>query len=121
MTWNDVLDRLLDGYKDEPDILTVCVGSWKLDSGNKLEFIPQLRMTLGELRDYQQPGTALGHRLRNLRQARIRSLKEVAAACQISTSHLSDLERGVAQPSVDVLRRLAIYHQASLDVLLDMP
>lgn len=63
----------------------------------------------------------LGGQLRNLRKLHNQTLDEAAAACGISVSHLSEIERGVNQPSVETLRALALYYGASIDVLLGMP
>jgi DNA-binding XRE family transcriptional regulator len=46
----------------------------------------------------------VGARLRRARTAQGRSLKEVAQAAGVSTGHLSQVERGLAEPSSEVLR-----------------
>ena len=50
---------------------------------------------------------ALGLRIRSTREARGRSLRSVADAAGISESFLSQVERGVASPSVASLRGIA--------------
>ncbi|MGQ7296385.1 helix-turn-helix domain-containing protein [Quadrisphaera sp. KR29] len=47
---------------------------------------------------------AVGARLRRARTAQGRSLREVAAAAGVSTGHLSQVERGQAEASSEVLR-----------------
>ncbi len=49
----------------------------------------------------------LGGRIRSLREDGGRSLREVAVAAGVSESFLSQVERGVASPSVASLRRIA--------------
>ncbi len=49
---------------------------------------------------------ALGIRLRTLRTGKRRSLKDVAAAAQVSESFLSQVERGLTSPSIASLRRI---------------
>ncbi|HUY99576.1 MAG TPA: cupin domain-containing protein [Thermomicrobiaceae bacterium] len=56
--------------------------------------------------------TALGARLRSVRTRRGRSLVEVAGQAGVSKSLVSQIERGLAAPSLDTLRRLA----SALDV-----
>jgi transcriptional regulator with XRE-family HTH domain len=49
----------------------------------------------------------LGGRIRSLRENSGRSLREVSVAAGVSESFLSQVERGVASPSVASLRRIA--------------
>src|SRR3954449_4337169 len=49
----------------------------------------------------------LGERLRAIRQARRRTLKEVAGAAGISESFLSQLERGRTNATIATLQRLS--------------
>jgi len=49
---------------------------------------------------------AVGARLRRARLAQGRSLRDVAGAAQVSTGHLSQVERGLAEASSEVLRAL---------------
>lgn len=49
----------------------------------------------------------LGRRIRTLREEHGRSLREVAEGAEVSESFLSQVERGVASPSVASLRRIA--------------
>ncbi|WP_336660519.1 cupin domain-containing protein [Leucobacter sp. USHLN153] len=48
----------------------------------------------------------MGIRLRQLRKSKHRSLREVAAASQVSESFLSQIERGLTSPSIASLRRI---------------
>ncbi|MEM8655251.1 MAG: cupin domain-containing protein [Pseudomonadota bacterium] len=56
------------------------------------------------------PGTlsSLGGEVRQLRKARQLTLKNLSAQAGISLSHLSAIERGVTNPSVDVLQAIAV-------------
>jgi len=49
---------------------------------------------------------AVGARLRRARLAQGRSLREVAGGARVSTGHLSQVERGLAEASSEVLRAL---------------
>lgn len=49
----------------------------------------------------------LGERLRRLRSERRRSLRDVAAASGLTASFISQVERGMASPSITSLARLA--------------
>ncbi len=60
----------------------------------------------------------LGQKLRLQREREGLSIKEVAEACGISPSYLSDVERDAVQPSVEVLKRLASFLSLPLSVLL---
>ena len=51
--------------------------------------------------------TVLGARIRAVRTQRNLSLGDLASAAQVSRSLVSQIERGIATPSVDTLRRLA--------------
>lgn len=50
---------------------------------------------------------ALGARIRELRQRRGLSVGELATAASVSKSLVSQIERGVASPSIDTVRRVA--------------
>jgi len=52
-------------------------------------------------------GLTLGDKLRLQREERRLTLNEVALQAGISASHLSDIERGQADPSIETLRNLA--------------
>lgn len=45
----------------------------------------------------------VGHAIREMRKARMLTLRAVAAATGLSLSGLSDIERGTCQPSIDSL------------------
>jgi transcriptional regulator with XRE-family HTH domain len=49
----------------------------------------------------------LGHRIREVRQKKGMTLREAAVAADVSESFLSQVERGLANPSVASLRRIA--------------
>lgn len=49
----------------------------------------------------------IGGRLRLVRQRRRLTLRQIAAAAEISEGHLSQIERGRGAPSIAVLRRIA--------------
>jgi transcriptional regulator with XRE-family HTH domain len=59
----------------------------------------------------------LGGHLRYYRKQDKRTLKEVAGACGISASVLSEYELGKKLPSSRVLNRLARYYRVSVDAL----
>lgn len=63
----------------------------------------------------------LGRKVRALREARGLSLKAVAEAARVSESFVSQVERGVANPSVASLRRLSAALGASVGSLFDGP
>ncbi|NNE78718.1 MAG: helix-turn-helix transcriptional regulator [Silicimonas sp.] len=54
----------------------------------------------------ENPG-ALGSEMRQVRKARVLTLKQVATGADISVSHLSAIERGRTNPSLDVVQRIA--------------
>lgn len=58
---------------------------------------------------------ALGARLRDLRSAHELSLRELGAQVGLSPSFLSEVERGIVEPSISALKRIA----AALDVRLE--
>lgn len=50
---------------------------------------------------------SVGSEMRELRRARRMTLRELSEACGLSQSHLSTIERGLAQPSMDALAGIA--------------
>ncbi|MEM9047128.1 MAG: XRE family transcriptional regulator [Pseudomonadota bacterium] len=50
---------------------------------------------------------SLGSEVRQVRKARRMTLSDLAEATGISLSHLSAVERGAANPSIDIVRRIA--------------
>lgn len=50
---------------------------------------------------------SVGSEIRQLRKARQMTLKELSQSSSVSLSHLSAIERGMAQPSMDVLGHVA--------------
>lgn len=63
----------------------------------------------------------IGERLRQLRTGRGLSLRALAARAGVSATLLSQIERGVTEPSLATLRRLAEVFGASLASLFDEP
>lgn len=49
----------------------------------------------------------IGVRIRELRQARNMTVKDLAAAADVSTGLISQVERGLTDPSLETLRRMA--------------
>jgi XRE family transcriptional regulator, regulator of sulfur utilization len=56
----------------------------------------------------------LGDRLREIRQRQGETLLQVARSTDLSVSHLSDLERGKANPSIETLEKLATHYKLDL-------
>lgn len=65
--------------------------------------------------------TAVGPRLRALRQQRDTTLADLSAATGISVSTLSRLESGRRRPTLELLLPLAKAHGVPLDELVDAP
>ena len=65
--------------------------------------------------------SAVGPRLRSLRQQRGATLAELSQATGISVSTLSRLEAGQRRPTLELLLPLARAHQVPLDELVDAP
>lgn len=63
----------------------------------------------------------VGPHLRALRQARRRTLAEIAATTGISVSTLSRLESGARRPTLELLLPLAKAYGVTLDELVDAP
>lgn len=63
----------------------------------------------------------LGHKIRQLREGQGLSLRALASAAGVSVSFVSQVERGVANPSVGSLRRLAAGLGMSVGALFDGP
>lgn len=61
----------------------------------------------------------LGARIRHLRQAQGMTLRDLAARAGVTESFLSQLERGLASPSISTLRRLASSLGESIGSLFD--
>lgn len=66
------------------------------------------------------PGTALGPRLRQVREARGLSVRELARRIHCSPSLISQIERGLSAPSVGILYALASELRTSLDFLFSV-
>ncbi len=65
------------------------------------------------------PASALGPRLREVREARGLAVRELARRIGCSASLISQVERGISSPSAGMLYALATELQASLDYLFD--
>lgn len=65
--------------------------------------------------------SAVGPRLRAIRQQRGATLTQLSAATGISVSTLSRLESGQRRPTLELLLPLARAHQVPLDDLVDAP
>jgi len=65
------------------------------------------------------PGSALGPRLREVREQRGLSVRELARRVGCSPSLISQIERGVSAPSSGMIYLLAVELRASLDYLFD--
>jgi transcriptional regulator with XRE-family HTH domain len=65
--------------------------------------------------------TAVGPRLRSLRQQRETTLADLSAETGISLSTLSRLESGARRPTLELLLPLARAHGVTLDELVDAP
>jgi transcriptional regulator with XRE-family HTH domain len=71
--------------------------------------------------DLDQALTAVGPRLRSLRQQRETTLTDLAAQTGISVSTLSRLESGARRPTLELLLPLAKAYGVALDELVDAP
>ncbi|TAJ19148.1 MAG: helix-turn-helix domain-containing protein [Planctomycetota bacterium] len=72
-------------------------------------------------REFQPLLTELGRRVRAVREARALSLAELARGADVSRRYLTELESGRANPSIEVLARLARQLGEPLARLLDLP
>src|ERR1700716_2027362 len=77
--------------------------------------------TCGMDNDLDQALTAVGPRLRALRQQRDTTLADLSAATGISVSTLSRLESGTRRPNLELLLPLARAHGVTLDELVGAP
>src|SRR5579859_1400047 len=68
--------------------------------------VPRARRAMGAF----DPGTELGPRLRQVREQRGLSARELARRIQCSPSLISQIERGLSAPSVGMLYALATEH-----------
>jgi len=66
-------------------------------------------------------GEALCRRVRELRKKKGWTLEELSAACGVSRSMLSEIERGNANPTLAVTCRIAQAFEMSLGELVEMP
>lgn len=65
--------------------------------------------------------TVLGSKIRSLRQRLVLTLDETAASAGISTPFLSQIERGLARPSIATLMAIARVLGVNIQYLLDAP
>lgn len=70
-------------------------------------------MSVTPTSDEDAAGRRLGARIRELRTARGLTLVQLASATELSHPFLSQLERGLAQPSLASLRRIALALETS--------
>lgn len=75
----------------------------------------------GAKKDDQGLESAVCRRVRDLRKARGWTLEEMSAACGVSRSMLSEIERGGANPTLAVASRIAQAFELSLGELVDPP
>lgn len=73
------------------------------------------------LEDERPSSTVLGPKIRSLRQHLSLTLEEVATSAGISTPFLSQVERGLARPSVTTLMAIARVLGVKIQYLLDAP
>ena len=59
--------------------------------------------------------------LRKIRKEQGRTLKDVSTAVNVTTSYISQIERGLKEPSLEVLRALSDYLGVSTSLLVDSP
>ena len=69
--------------------------------------------------DKSEHDRELGMRLRSIRKSKGRSMREIALDAGVSESFLSQVERGIASPSVASLRRICIALGESMGALFD--
>ena len=60
----------------------------------------------------------LGQRLRFIRKENNLTLKDLSQISDLSVPYLSDMERGVVNPSVDALQKVAIAYKISVKELI---
>lgn len=82
------------------------------DQGNHTVFAP-LKTT--EVLTLAESLVSLGSEMRQLRRARDLTLKDISELTGVSLSHLSAIERGAANPSMDVLQTVAAALRVSPD------
>lgn len=59
----------------------------------------------------------LGERLRLIRKERRKTLKDLSQEAKLSLSYLSDMERGVVNPSIETLQKVAKVYKMKLTEL----
>ena len=61
---------------------------------------------------------SVGRRIRHCRQARGWTLRDLSERVNGSISYLSEIERGIADPTISTLRQIAVALDVSLNALL---
>ena len=61
---------------------------------------------------------SLGTQLRHIRQIRKQTLAEVGGSTDLSISYISKIERDLAEPTIDILKKLANHYGVSAASLL---
>src|SRR5215469_6845133 len=82
---------------------------------------PRAGAVRGSMAGSFDPGAELGPRLRQVREQRGLSARELARRIQCSPSLISQIERGLSAPSVGMLYALATELRTSLDFLFGAP
>jgi len=59
-------------------------------------------------------------RIRNLREDKDLSQKEMAAVLNVAQTTYSDYERGKLNIPVEILKKLAVFHKTSIDYLVEL-
>jgi XRE family aerobic/anaerobic benzoate catabolism transcriptional regulator len=85
----------------------------------QLEIQPEIH--LEGKRDFQALKLELGRRLRAAREARKLTVSEAARGADVSRRYLTEAEAGRANPSIEILARLAVLLREPLGRLLDLP
>ena len=60
----------------------------------------------------------LGQRLRSIRKDNELTLKDLSQKAELSVPYLSDMERGVVNPSIDTLQKVANAYNTSVKILI---
>jgi len=61
----------------------------------------------------------IGERLRNLRKARYLTLKDIESQTKITAATISNLENNLFKPSLEVLMKLAVLYEESIDYIVN--
>lgn len=101
-------ERLLAALEDAHDAATIAEFHRRLVSGEEETFPADItdRLLAGE------------HPVRVLRSHRGMTLQQVADACGVTNSHISQIEKGKRSMSTDVLKRMAEALRVDAELLL---